>query len=97
MLNAESRKNAYIFDYTVEPPNLPEVSMSSLVATAMAFPTIHRTNACVFVISQTHYRAIFTLSNNVLVTLTMQTPESRYGEMKPTFDQMVDSFGKFEG
>ena len=46
---------------------------------------------------QTHYRAIFTLSNNILVTLTLQTPESRYGEMKQTFDLMVDSFGKYEG
>jgi hypothetical protein len=28
------------------------------------------------------------------MTLTIQTPESRYAEMKPMFDKMIDSYGK---
>mmetsp|Transcript_10170 Transcript_10170/g.14926 ORF Transcript_10170/g.14926 Transcript_10170/m.14926 type:complete len:237 (-) Transcript_10170:793-1503(-) len=75
MLKAESKKNAYIFDYKVTPPNL----------------------------SETHYRTVFYLAQGatggagaVLVTLTAQCPESRYGEMKPVFDQMIESFGKYK-
>ena len=37
MLSAESRKNAYIFDYKVEPPNLPEVRMRWQIGTDHAF------------------------------------------------------------
>jgi len=76
MLSAESKKNAYIFDYKVTPPNL----------------------------SETHYRTVFYLAQGatggagaVLVTLTAQCPESRYAEMKPVFDKMIDSFGKYNG
>ena len=40
MLSAESKKNAYYFDYTVTPPNLPEVRRTS-----KAIPSFHvRTN-----------------------------------------------------
>lgn len=54
-----------------------------------------------FSVFQTHYRVIFALvqggtggAGAVLMTLTIQTPESRYAEMKPLFDKMVDSYGK---
>jgi len=73
MINAESKKNAYIFDYMSKVPKQPE----------------------------RHFRTIFTLAQgatggagSVLVTLTAQTPESRYGEMKGVFDEMIDSYGK---
>mmetsp|Transcript_33394 Transcript_33394/g.37998 ORF Transcript_33394/g.37998 Transcript_33394/m.37998 type:complete len:239 (+) Transcript_33394:102-818(+) len=75
MLNAESKKNAYFFDYKVTPPNQPE----------------------------THYRTIFYLAQgatggagSVLATMTAQCPESRYGELKPLFNEIIDSFGKYE-
>lgn len=48
-----------------------------------------------------HFRTIFSLNQgatggagSVLVTITAQTPEVRYGEMKSLFDEMVDSYGK---
>ena len=52
-------------------------------------------------LSQTHFRTIFSLTQGatggagaVLVTLTAQTPESRYGNMKSLFDEIVDSYRK---
>lgn len=50
----------------------------------------------------THFRAIFTLQQGattggagaVLVTVTAQTPETRYGELQSMFDQVIDSYGK---
>jgi len=73
MLSAESKKNAYYFDYTIKAENQPK----------------------------THFRTIFALAagatggaGSVLVTLTAQVPESKYDEMKPTFDAIVNSYGK---
>lgn len=73
MISAESKKNAYMFDYKSKVPNQPE----------------------------RHFRTIFALAQGatggaggVLVTLTAQTPESRYGEMKGVFDEIIDSYGK---
>eukprot|EP00550_Attheya_septentrionalis_P006045 CAMPEP_0198293102 /NCGR_PEP_ID=MMETSP1449-20131203/15443_1 /TAXON_ID=420275 /ORGANISM="Attheya septentrionalis, Strain CCMP2084" /LENGTH=254 /DNA_ID=CAMNT_0043992549 /DNA_START=67 /DNA_END=831 /DNA_ORIENTATION=- len=73
MISAESKKNAYFFDYTSRSPGQP----------------------------LRHFRTIFTLAQGatggagaVLVTLTAQTPESRYGEMQGVFDEIIDSFGK---
>ena len=50
---------------------------------------------------ETHFRAIFTLAlgatggaGNVLVTLTAQTPEYRYKEMKPVIDNIIESYGR---
>jgi PsbP len=47
----------------------------------------------------THYRTIFTLGNPqenaagaVLVTITLQTPESRYPTIQSTFDSIIDSY-----
>lgn len=75
MLSAESKRNAYFFDYTVTVDE-----------------QIKR-----------HFRSIFYLSaggtggaGSVLVTLTAQTPQSRYDEMKPIFDQIMDSFDKLK-
>jgi hypothetical protein len=49
----------------------------------------------------THFRTIFTLQQGatggagaVLVTVTAQTPEKRYGELQSMFDQVMDSYGK---
>ena len=48
-----------------------------------------------------HYRAIFALSaqgtgaaGQVLVTVTAQTPESKYAETKEAFDKIIQSFKK---
>ena len=73
LLSAESKKNAYIFDYSAAVPGQPE----------------------------RHFRSIFTLAQGAtggaganLVTITAQCPESRYSEMKPVFDAIIDSYGK---
>ncbi|GAX14898.1 hypothetical protein FisN_29Lh117 [Fistulifera solaris] len=49
----------------------------------------------------THFRAIFALqqgatggAGSMLVTITAQTPESRYPVLQKTLDAIVDSFGK---
>jgi PsbP len=49
----------------------------------------------------THFRTIFTLQQGatggagaILVTVTAQTPETRYGELQSMFDQVIDSYGK---
>ena len=49
----------------------------------------------------THFRTIFTMqpgatggAGSILVTITAQTPEERYGSLKPMFDEMVASFNK---
>jgi hypothetical protein len=49
----------------------------------------------------THFRAIFALqqgatggAGSMLVTITAQTPESRYPVLQKTLDAVVDSFGK---
>eukprot|EP00980_Cylindrotheca_fusiformis_P002707 scaffold627_cov125-Cylindrotheca_fusiformis.AAC.24 len=48
---------------------------------------------------KTHFRTIFTLAKgttemagSILVTITAQTPESQYDEMKPLFDEIIGSF-----
>ena len=73
LISAESKKNAYFFDYTAAVPGQPE----------------------------RHFRSIFTLAQGAtggaganLVTLTAQCPSARYEEMKPTFDAIIDSYGK---
>ena len=73
LIQAESKKNAYFFDYSAKVPGQPE----------------------------RHFRSIFTLAQGatggagaILVTITVQCPESRYGEMKPTFDAIIDSYAK---
>lgn len=49
----------------------------------------------------THFRAIFALqqgatggAGSILVTITAQTPEARYASLQPSFDAIIDSFGK---
>lgn len=49
----------------------------------------------------THFRAIFALQQGatggagaVLVTVTAQAPEEVYKDVQPTFDRIIDSFGK---
>jgi len=74
MLNAESKKQAYMFDYTqTVAAQQPEV----------------------------HFRTIFTLQQGatggagaVLVTITAQTPETNYNNVKSTLDAIIDSYGK---
>lgn len=70
MLLAESKKQAYFFDYVTKVPQQPE----------------------------THFRTIFSLAqgaaggSSVLVSITAQTPEASYGDMKPLFDEILDSY-----
>mmetsp|Transcript_30970 Transcript_30970/g.37734 ORF Transcript_30970/g.37734 Transcript_30970/m.37734 type:complete len:265 (-) Transcript_30970:445-1239(-) len=74
MISADSKKNAYIFDYTVQPtPN-----------------EINR-----------HFRTIFFLAQGAtggagaqLVTITAQCPETKYSDVKKTFEEVINSFGK---
>ena len=51
----------------------------------------------------THFRTIFTLqpgatggAGSMLVTITAQTPEARYGALKSTFDDIINSFSKMK-
>ena len=74
MLKAESKKQAYIFDYTQ--------SVGALQP-------------------ETHFRTIFALQQGatggagaVLVTITAQTPETNYDNIKSTLDAIVDSYDK---
>lgn len=73
LITAESKKNAYYFDYTTKIPDQPK----------------------------RHVRTIFSLvqgatggAGSILVTLTAQTSESQYDQLKGTFDQIIDSFAK---
>jgi hypothetical protein len=50
--------------------------------------------------SQTHFRTIFSLvpgatggAGSVLVSITVQCPETEYATMKPMFDQIISSYG----
>lgn len=50
---------------------------------------------------ETHFRTIFALQQGatggagaVLVTITAQTPESRYNSVQQTLDSIIDSYGK---
>mmetsp|Transcript_23247 Transcript_23247/g.32473 ORF Transcript_23247/g.32473 Transcript_23247/m.32473 type:complete len:239 (-) Transcript_23247:123-839(-) len=52
---------------------------------------------------KTHFRTIFTLvqgatggAGAVLATFTVQTPESKYDEYKPMFDEIISSYGKLK-
>jgi PsbP len=74
MLKAESKKQAYIFDYTQSVGDLQP---------------------------ETHFRTIFALQQGatggagaVLITITAQTPESNYDNVKSTLDAIVDSYEK---
>lgn len=102
LISSESKKNAYFFDYKVTPPGQPEVrdnalgSLALFVGSQLTLPPVTHS------FFQTHYRAIFALAQgatggagSILVTLTIQTPESRYKELKPIIDKMVDSYGKY--
>jgi hypothetical protein len=50
---------------------------------------------------ETHIKTIFSLAQGatggagaVLVTITVQTPQSRYEELKPTMEAIIQSYGK---
>ncbi|KAL7553214.1 hypothetical protein ACHAWF_016472 [Thalassiosira exigua] len=85
MFSAVSKNNAYYFDYVAAPvvPTEPG-SGGSLTKT----------------LKPQHFRTIFTLlplknsAGLTLVTVTLQTTEERYRDMKGVFDGVVDSFGK---
>lgn len=91
MLSAESKKNAYYFDYVTTPVVPVEPGTSS---TAGGAAVLTKT------LKQQHFRTIFTmlpLKNSAgltLVTITLQTTEERYGDLKGVFDQVIDSYGK---
>ena len=85
MLSATSKNNAYYFDYITTPvvPTSPG-SGDSLTKT----------------LKPQHFRSIFTMlplkgaAGLTLVTITLQTSEERYGDVKGVFDSVIDSFGK---
>lgn len=87
MLSAVAKKNAYYFDYVATPvvPIEPGTSSSGAMTKTL---------------EPQHFRTIFTLlplKNNAgltLVTITLQTSEERYGDLKELFDQVIDSYGK---
>mmetsp|Transcript_28450 Transcript_28450/g.40253 ORF Transcript_28450/g.40253 Transcript_28450/m.40253 type:complete len:249 (-) Transcript_28450:103-849(-) len=73
MISAESKKSAYIFDYTSKPPQIEDQ----------------------------HYRTIFALAvgatggaGSILVSITAQTPESNYANLKSVFDDIEESYKK---
>lgn len=85
MLSAVSKNNAYYFDY-VATPVVPTEPGSGGAMTKTLKPQ--------------HFRTIFTLlplkgaAGLTLVTVTLQTTEERYADMKGVFDGVVDSYGK---
>ena len=86
MLSATSKNNAYYFDYITTPvvPTEPGSGSGSLTKT----------------LKPQHFRSIFTMlplkgaAGLTLVTITLQTSEERYGDVKGVFDSVIDSFGK---
>ncbi|GKY99625.1 hypothetical protein MPSEU_000916600 [Mayamaea pseudoterrestris] len=59
------------------------------------------TQAVPGVMEETHYRTIFSLAQGatggagaVLVTATLQTPETRYSKLQPLIEQVIQSYGK---
>mmetsp|Transcript_22677 Transcript_22677/g.47568 ORF Transcript_22677/g.47568 Transcript_22677/m.47568 type:complete len:276 (-) Transcript_22677:386-1213(-) len=92
MLAATSKNNAYYFDYVASPvvPTTPGSSEAKAGQMTMKLPP-------------QHFRTIFTLlplknagasAGLTLVTITMQTTEEKYGDLKGLFDEIVDSYGK---
>lgn len=85
MLSAVSKNSAYYFDY-VTTPVVPTAPGSG--------GTMTKT------LKKQHFRTIFTLlplkdyAGMTLVTITLQTTEERYGDLKGMFDGVVESFGK---
>lgn len=83
MLSATSKNNAYYFDYVATPVVPTEVGSEKTL-------------------KQQHFRTIFTLlplkgaSGLTLVTVTLQTTEERYGDVKGVFDAVIDSYGKLK-
>ncbi|KAL7470262.1 hypothetical protein ACHAXS_010496 [Conticribra weissflogii] len=92
MLSATSKNNAYYFDYVASPvvPTTPGSNEAKAGQMTMKLPP-------------QHFRTIFTLlplrnagasAGLTLVTITMQTTEEKYGDLKRMFDEIVDSYGK---
>eukprot|EP00579_Thalassiosira_antarctica_P031858 CAMPEP_0201992596 /NCGR_PEP_ID=MMETSP0905-20130828/1114_1 /ASSEMBLY_ACC=CAM_ASM_000554 /TAXON_ID=420261 /ORGANISM="Thalassiosira antarctica, Strain CCMP982" /LENGTH=269 /DNA_ID=CAMNT_0048547289 /DNA_START=26 /DNA_END=835 /DNA_ORIENTATION=- len=87
MLSTMSKNNAYYFDYVATPVVPIEPGTKSSGATTKT-------------LKPQHFRTIFTLlslkisAGLTLVTITLQTTEERYGDMKGIFDGVVDSYGK---
>mmetsp|Transcript_3530 Transcript_3530/g.7360 ORF Transcript_3530/g.7360 Transcript_3530/m.7360 type:complete len:262 (-) Transcript_3530:210-995(-) len=85
MLSAVSKNNAYYFDYVATPVVPTEPGSSGALTKKL---------------KKQHFRTIFTLlplknsAGMTLVTITLQTTEDRYGDVKGVFDGVVDSYGK---
>lgn len=90
MISATSGGGAYFFDYVAEPsvPAEPGSGSGSLART----------------LKRQHFRTIFTLlppagkasAGMTLVTITLQTSEDRYGDVKGVFDRIIDSYEKIK-
>jgi hypothetical protein len=87
MLSAVSKNNAYYFDYVATPVVPIEAGTSS-------------SGALTKTLKAQHFRTIFTLlplknsAGMTLVTVTLQTSEERYADVRVLFDQIIDSLGK---
>lgn len=92
MLSAVSKNNAYYFDYVATPVVPTEPGTSSSSGAAVLTKTL----------KPQHFRTIFTMlslkgaAGLTLVTITLQTSEERYGDVKSIFDQVIDSYGKIK-
>jgi PsbP len=89
-----------IFAEGREESNVANAEMLSAVSQKQAY-VFDYTQSVPGIQPTTHYRTIFTLQQGatggagaVLVTITAQTAEERYGKMKPIFDGIIDSYGK---
>jgi hypothetical protein len=90
MISATSGRGAYFFDYVAEPsvPAEPGSGSGSLTRT----------------LKRQHFRTVFTLlppvgkasAGMTLVTITLQTSEDRYGDVKGVFDRIIDSYEKIK-
>jgi hypothetical protein len=90
MISASSGRGAYFFDYVAEPsvPAEPGSGSGSLTKK----------------LKRQHFRTVFTLlppvgkasAGMTLVTITLQTSEDRYGDVKGVFDRIIDSYEKIK-
>lgn len=101
MIQAESKKNAYFFDYTAKTPGQPKVR-EECIACARQECLLTVDYSRHLLLLQTHFRTIFSLASlpdsagATLVTITAQAPEDRYKDLKPLFDEIMDSYGKLK-
>ena len=90
---------------------LPKGELMGVQSESKMFSAVSEKQAYVFDYQQsvpdvqpmTHFRTIFTLqpgatggAGSVLVSITAQTPETRYEALKPMFDDIISSYAKMK-